>query len=134
MRDSEKKIWLFVCDCLFYQQIHSRHQLNLLSRIFLWICTNIRGCSRLFPIVNPKYIFMCTLQSRKDAVTAFASCESKSNLITIVSLSSSSNKLGNNLNFDSNLLIPISLTLISNKKVYLGTCCLVIIFFDVIRS
>ena len=77
---------------------------------------------------------MCTLQSRKDAVTAFASCESKSILITIVSLSSSSNKLDNNLNFDSNLLIPISLPLISNKKVYLGTCCLVIIFFDVIRS
>ena len=57
------------------------------------------------------------LQSRKDTVPAFAACESKSTLITIVSFSLSSNKLGNNFNCASNLLMPISSLLISNKKV-----------------
>ena len=51
-------------------------------------------------------------------------CESKrsltiipNGLITIVSLSSSSNKLGNNFNCDTNLLMRMPSLLISNKKV-----------------
>ena len=38
-------------------------------------------------------------------------------LITIVSLSLGSNKLGNNFDCDTNLLMPVSSLLISKKKV-----------------
>ena len=56
-------------------------------------------------------------------------------LITIVSLSLSSVKLGNNFNCDSNLLMTMSSSLISNKKKnYLTIVWLLIIAFDVVRS
>ena len=56
-------------------------------------------------------------------------------LITIVSLSLSSIKLGNNFNCDSNLLMTVSSLLISNKKKnYLTIVWLLIIAFDVVRS
>ena len=87
-------------------------------------------------IVSHSWPEVCfyALQRRKDAVTAFAACESKSNLITIVSLSLSSNKLGNNFNCDSNLLMAMSSLLISNKKYYLWIGLLLIITFGVVRS
>ena len=28
LNDYEKNAWMFICGCLFYQQIHSQHQLN----------------------------------------------------------------------------------------------------------
>ena len=56
-------------------------------------------------------------------------------LITIVSLSLSSIKLGNSFNCDSNLLMTMSSLLISNKKKnYLTIVWLLIIAFDVVRS
>ena len=30
----------------------------MLSEIFLWTCTSIRACNRLFPILDLKYVFM----------------------------------------------------------------------------
>ena len=79
--------------------------------MLMWTCTNIRLCSRLFHHVvshsSPEVCF-CVLQSRKDTVT-FGICwlvkvkkplqSFLMVLITIVSLSSSSNKLGNNFNW-----------------------------------
>ena len=54
-------------------------------------------------------------------------------LITTVSLSLSSNKLGISFNCDTNLLMKISSLLISNKK-NLAIGWLLIITFDVVRS
>ena len=94
------------------------------------------------------------------SLLTFVACESKSNrtvfptslmnkllfcdisckflimvLITTVPLSLSSNKLVNNFNCDTNLLMPISLLLIFfKKKYYLAIGWLLIITFDVIRS
>ena len=56
-------------------------------------------------------------------------------VITIVSLSLSSIKLGNNFNCDTNLLMTMSSLSISNKKkIYLALGWLLIITFDVVRS
>ena len=55
---------------------------------------------------------ICWLVKVKEALQSFLMV-----LITIVSLSSSSNKLGNNFNCDTNLLMRMPLLLISNKKV-----------------
>ena len=85
----------------------------------MWTCSNIRACSRLFPRVvshsSPEECFY-VLHSRKDTVT-FGLCwlvKVKKTLqsflmviITIVSLSSSSDKLGNNFNCDTNLLMTM---------------------------
>ena len=46
----------------------------MLFRIFLWICTNIRACGRLFPILD-NYVFM------RFKTGKVSSLESKSNLI-----------------------------------------------------
>ena len=135
----------------------------ILSRILMWTYTKIRASSRLFPHVIfqswPEECF-CTLQSRKDAVTfgIWWLVKVKKNLtifhtlpikkllfrhvagnflimllITIVSLSLSSNKLGINFNCDTNLLMKISWLLISNKK-YLAIGWLLIITFDIVTS
>ena len=110
----------------------------ILSRILIWIYANIRAFSRLFPHVIsqswPKECFYA-LESRKDAVTfriwwlvkikksltifptslitKFLFRHVSGNflimlLITIVSWSLSSNKLGNNFNCDTNLLMTKS--------------------------
>ena len=111
----------------------------MLSRIFLWTCTNIKACSRLFLIVDLRYVITGFKAEKMASLSAFVTCESKSNLtislirkllfrdifcsflimvlITIVSLSLSSNKLGNIFNCDINLLMPISSRLFSNKRV-----------------
>ena len=106
----------------------------MLSRIFLRTCTSIRTCSRLFPIVDLRYVFTPSKGEKMPPLLAFVACESKNNLkifpfslikkllfryiscnflimvfIIIVSLSLSSNKLGNNLNCDTNLLMPTCL-------------------------
>ena len=103
----------------------------MLSRIFLRTGTSIRTCSRLFPIVYLRYVFTRFKGEKMPSLLAFVACESKNNLkifpfslikkllfryiscnflimvfIIIVSLSLSSNKLGNNLNCDTNLLMP----------------------------
>ena len=54
----------------------------MLFRIFLWTCTNIRACNRLFPILDSKYVFM-HFKTERGALTAFVACESKSNLIIL---------------------------------------------------
>ena len=51
----------------------------MLFRIFLWICTNIRACGRLFPILDNVCFY--ALQNWKGVFTGFLACESKSNLI-----------------------------------------------------
>ena len=56
-------------------------------------------------------------------------------LISIVSLSSISNKLDNNFNCDHNLLMPKSSLKIQNiKKYYLAVNWLLITIFDVVRK
>ena len=137
----------------------------ILSTILMWACINIRACSRLFPHVvshsSPGVCFY-SLQSRNDAVTfgiwwlvkvkktltifptslikkllfRHISCNFLiMGLITIVSLSLSSNKLGSNFNCDTNLLMAMSSLLISKKqKNYLAIGWLLIIAFDVVRS
>ena len=114
----------------------------MLSRIFLWRCANIRACSRLFLIVDLRYVITGFKAEKMASLSAFVTCESKSNLtillirkllfrdiscnflimvlITIASLSLSSNKLGNNVN--NNLLMPLSLLLIWNRKVLSCNC------------
>ena len=112
------------------------------SRIFLRKCISTSLCSRLFPIIELRYVFIRFKAGKMSTLSTFVACESKSNLtifsasltkkclfydiscsflimvlISIVPLSFSSNKLGNNFNCDSNLLIPMSLLLISSKKV-----------------
>ena len=103
----------------------------MLFRLFFWTCTNIRACSQLFPILNPKYVFMHfktkevpSLQLRllkvkvtlKSLLLHFKRlfCDICCNLL-IISLSSK--KLGNIFNCDINLLVPISSQLFSNKRV-----------------
>ena len=55
-------------------------------------------------------------------------------LVTIESFSLSSNKLDNNFDRDTNLLIPTSSLLILNKKCYLAIGWVLIITFDVVKS
>ena len=108
----------------------------MLCRILLWTC------SRLFPIVDLRYVFTRFKAKIMLSLSAFVPCKSKSNLtifptslikkllfrdiscdfliivlITIVSSSLSLNKLGNNFNCDTNLLVPMPSLLISYKKV-----------------
>ena len=67
INNSEKNFRMSFCGCLVYQQTQSQHQLSLCyPEYFFWTYTNIRGCSRLFPIVD---LMFYTLQNRKDAVT-----------------------------------------------------------------
>ena len=114
----------------------------MLSRILLWTCTNMRSCSRLFPIVDLRYVFTRFKAKNMPSLSAFVPCESKSSLttfptslikkllfpdiscnflimvlITILPLSVSSNILDNNFKCDTNLLMPLSWLLISNKNV-----------------
>ena len=136
---------MFVCSCLFYQQIHSQHQVNLFY--LEQSCEHVpktRACSRLFPIVDLRYVFTRFKAEKVPSISALVAFESKSNLkifptslikklvfcyvscnflimvlITIVPLSLNSNKLDNNVNCDTNLLMPMSLLLISSKKLRL---------------
>ena len=137
----------------------------ILYTTLMWTCINIRACSRLFPhVVSHSSPGLCfyALQSRSDAITfgiwwlvkvkktitIFHTSFNKKllfrhiswnflimELIKIVSSSLSSNKLGNNFNCDTNLLMVMSSLLISNKqKNYLAIGWLLIIAFDVARS
>ena len=105
-------------------------------------CTSVRTCNRLFPVVDMRYVIMRFKAEKKPSLSGFVACETKSKLtvfptslikkllfrdiscnflimvlITIRSLSLSSNRLGNNFNCDTNLLMPTSSLIISCKKV-----------------
>ena len=135
---------LFVA-VFFYQQIHSQHQLNLCYPEYSCEHAPILECAIGFFSYLTWGMFY-KLQNWKGAFTAFVACESKRNLIifpislikkplfcdiccnllmvliTIVSLSLSSNKLGNIFNCDINLLMPLSSLLLSNKRVTILNC------------
>ena len=133
---------MFVCGCLFYQQIHSQHQLNLcyleyscehkpvLERAV--DCFQILICGILLRASKQKrcqlpHLWLVKVKVLKEASTYVLdltkllfpdiSCNFLIMvLITIVSFSLSSNKFGNNFNCDGNLLVSMSSPLISNKK------------------
>ena len=52
----------------------------MLSRIFLWTCTNIRACSRLFPIVDLRYVLKRFKSEKMPSPSIFLACESKISL------------------------------------------------------
>ena len=131
----------------------------MLSRIFWRTCIKIRACSRLFPIVDLRYVFTRFKAQKMPSLSAFVACESKSNLIifpasiikkllfhdtslkflimvlvAIVSLSLYSNELDNDCYCYTNLLMLISSLLISNKNVLSYNRLLLIITFDVVSS
>ena len=107
----------------------------MLCRILLWTC------SRLFPIIDLRYVFTRIKAKIMLSLSAFVPCKSNRNLTifptslkkllfrdiscdiliillkTIVSSSLSLNKLGNNFDCDTDLLVPIPSLLISYKKV-----------------
>ena len=114
----------------------------MLSKIVLWKCASNSAYSLFFPIVDLRNVFKHFKTEEMPSCLGFGAFESKSSLtifptslnkkllfrdvcwkflimvlITIVSLSLSSNKLGNNFNCDTHLLIPMSSLLILNKKV-----------------
>ena len=130
-------------ECLFYQKNSFGTSVKfMLYKIVLWKCTSNRAYSLFFPIVDLRDVFKHFKTEEMLSCLGFGAFESKSSLtifptslnkkllfrdicwkflimvlITIVSLSLSSNKLGNNFNCDTNLLIPMSSLLILNKKV-----------------
>ena len=135
---------LIVCVGLFFLSTNwfATSAKLMLSQILLSTCTKIRAYSRLFPIVDLRYVFTRFKAEKMPSVLTFVACESKRNLtifpislikkilfrdvscnflimllIAIVSLPLSSNKLGYNFNSDTNLLMLISSLLILNKKV-----------------
>ena len=50
----------------------------ILSRVLMWICTNVRASSRLFAIVDLRYVFTCFKAEKVLSISAFVACESKS--------------------------------------------------------
>ena len=141
MNDYERNVWLFVCSCLFYQQIYLQHKLSL--HYLQYSCEHTSTLERVVGCF-PCFIFYA-LQNGKSVFIAFLACESKSNLIifitslikkrlfcgifcnllimvliTIVSLSLSLNKLGNIFNCDTNLLMPMYYNILATNNNF---CC-----------
>ena len=108
----------------------------------MWTCTNIRACSWFFPIIDlltrseqKKHRQFRHLWLVKVNITLQSFLLHLFNklpirdiffllmvLLAIVSLSLSSNKLANNFNYDTNLLIAVISLLISNRKVLTCSC------------
>ena len=116
--------------------------LHAITNIIAHDVIRFSSCSRLFAIVDLRYAFLCFKAEKIPSLSVFVACESKSNLtifstlvikkclcrdiscnflimvlISFVSLSLSSNKLVNNFNCGTRLLMPTSSLLNSNKKV-----------------
>ena len=130
MISSEKNVWMFVCGCLFYQQIDLQHQLN-------WCCPEYY-CEHA-PTLELRYVFTRFRVALQSFLLHLFTASILWHiflimlLIKIVSLSLCLNKRGSNFDCsDANLLMPMSSLLISNKKAlscnWLGTnnnfwCC-----------
>ena len=134
MNNSAKNVWMFVWGCLFYQQIHSQHQLNLCYVEYScehspWL-EHAVGC---FPLIwnvllhtskqkRCAYFRHLWLVKVKVTLQSFLLHLLRCFyfivqflimvLTIIVSSSLNSNKLGNNSNCDANLLMPMSSLLI----------------------
>ena len=131
------------CGRLFYEQIHSQHKLNLyypnyscehvpiLKRAitcFPEICYVMRFKTEKVPslpftLVKVKVSLQSFLLHLLRSVYFVICCNLLIMvLIAIVSFTLSSNKLGNIFNCDTNLLLPLSWQLLSNKKVLSWNC------------
>ena len=77
MNNSEKNVSkkilrkIFVCSCLFYQQIDSQHQLKSCYPEYYF---------EHAPTLELRYIFIRFKAEKMPSVLAFVTCESKSNL------------------------------------------------------